>query len=142
MRDNVREALAGRQHLVEGFRRPSGLGVGLSLSAAVLVLVMGLSAVRRYQADAQLIIRANATPLAGRVVPPVQPKAEPPAASDPGNDHDVPANQLARAEVIPAPEARASGLDTKPAAKVEAPPRFGYDLEHGILPPPDSKPVY
>jgi len=139
MRDGLREAIAGRERSMTGPRRRTGLVLGLSVAAAVLALLIGFPAASRQLADAESTIRANATPLAGRVDPPVQPQAEPPAISEPGDDRDIPANQLAQAEPIAAPEPTASGLDGTPASKAGAPPRFGYDLEHGIPMPPDAR---
>jgi hypothetical protein len=143
--DGPRAAPVGPSDPVPGSRRRPVLAWRFGAATAALVLLMGYPAVHRFQADAQSTIRANAAPLAGRVVPPVQPESDPPAAPDPGDDHANPVNQLADVESVPAPDAPASGIDGTAASKAVAPHRFGYDLEHGIPMPPDardSKPVY
>jgi hypothetical protein len=119
--------------------------LGFSLAASVLVLLIGLPIVHRQRADARATISANAAPLERPVILPAPTDEESPATSDLADAVDVPANQLALAEPVQPPEAPASGPDGTPAPKTVAPPRFGYDLDHGIPMPPDSRdsrPVY
>jgi hypothetical protein len=137
--DNLGEALGCRERSVREHRRRPGLVLGFSLGAAALILLIGLPVVRRQQAEAQAIISANAGPLERPVLLPAPPDEEAPATSDLVDTDDVPANQVAQTEPVQPPEAPAPGLDGTPTLKAAAPTRFGYDLEHGIPMPPDSR---
>jgi hypothetical protein len=135
----VQTAMAG------GSRGRWGLVLGLGLAASVLALIAGLSAARRHQAGAELVLRASSTPLAVPVVPHVQPQEEPPADSEPRAYPDGSASALAQAETVRAPEAPVSGREVSPTPRAGVQIRFGYDLEHGIPMPPDARdftPVY
>ena len=99
---------------------------------------------RRQSKNPRSATLANSTPLADPVALPAavdEPLLE---VSEHDND-DVPTNQLAEAEPLRPVETPASGLDAAAAPKSSPHTRFGFDLEHGIPMPPDSreaKPVY
>jgi hypothetical protein len=125
--------------------------VGASLAASVLALLVVLPASWRQRARAEAILRDNAAPVARMVVPTAEPEVEAQnlAKSGPEDDKDVPPAQLAQADPIRPPAdptpTPTPAADAAPSTKAVAPTRFGYDLEHGTLTPPDgrdTKPVY
>jgi hypothetical protein len=129
MRDNLREAIAGQGVFGDRSRRRPGLVLGLSVAAAVLALLIGFPAASRQSADAESTIRAT-TPLAGRVDPPVNPRRSrwrfrTPATTATSRE---PVGSGRADPRRPTPCFRTRGT---PASKA-GPPRFGYDLEHGI----------
>src|SRR5262249_8039928 len=117
-------------------------------SAACLALAIGLLAVGRQVTDAEATIRANAIPLAIQAVAPVRPEPELRAAPGPSPSAgtETPVGALAQAEPIRLPATPPPPVpDGNGASKTVAPPRVGYDLEHGIPMPPDARdarPVY
>ncbi len=120
--------------------------VATTAAAAVLTLIIGLPAVHRQESRARSLIRANAEPHAGWVTSPRSVEAELLASPTPAADRDIPPNELAQADPIPVPEPppTPSG-DGSPTPRTSTPPRWNYDLEHGIPMPQDardSKPVY
>lgn len=134
----------GQEAAAQSGWRPARV-TGAAVAAAVLVLLIGLPAVRRQHSDAQSIIRDNAEPLAGLVMPPVPAPEETPAPPDLADDRGIPARELAQAEPIPVPQAPASGHEGSPPSKTATPSRLNFDLEHGTPMPPDArdaKPVY
>jgi hypothetical protein len=136
----------GRHDRAAGWGR--GVAWALGGIAACLTLVLGLLAVDRQVADAESTIRVNAISVASQVVPPVQPEPEimTEPAPLPRAEPEIPANALAQAEPVRLPAAPPPPVpDGNGASKTAAPPRVGYDLEHGIPMPPDARdarPVY
>jgi hypothetical protein len=130
---------------LRGAGRDRSLALAFGGAAASLVLAIGLRVAHQQRSDAESTIHANAIPLAGWVVAPVRPKPEAPAAPEPGDHRDIPPRALAQAEPIRLPEAPPTASEGHATSKAVAPPRVGYDLEHGIPMPPDardSRPVY
>jgi hypothetical protein len=165
MRDSLGEVLEGTGLAPRGTPPRNGLGeppdrgqeaaaqsgwrpawvTGAAVAAAILALVIGLPAVHRQHAEAPAIIRDNAAPLAGQVMPSAPAESEKPALPDLADDRDIPARELAQAEPIPVPQAPTSGREGSPASKTATPSRLNFDLEHGTPMPPDArdaKPVY
>jgi hypothetical protein len=145
MRDTLREVLAGRnQRKSESTRLPE-LVWKLSVAAAVLVMLTGIVRARWQWKTAQSTILANSVRLANPVpVPVVIDEQLPPETVD-QDANDVAATQLAEAEPSRPIEAPALGTDAVAAPKPSPPTRFGFDLEHGIPMPRDTrdaKPVY
>jgi hypothetical protein len=137
-----------RQNVVLPGIRPRLVWIlGLSLTAAAMVWLVVLPAVRRQMGDAQSVIAANAEPLPDRLVSPAHPDEDSTASSEPADVADIPANELAQAELVRPAEAPAPGVDGGTPSKpvTPAPTRYGYDLDHGIPMPPDARnarPVY
>jgi hypothetical protein len=111
--------------------------VGTSLAASILALLVIMPASWRQQVAADAIIRRNAEPVEGLVVPMAQ--ADSSAADidefDVDEDRDIAAGQLARAELVKPPADPPASADAKSASSS----RFDYDLEHGTPMPPDGR---
>ena len=143
-RDTLRELLAGRGQQKPESKQFFGLLLKTSIAAAAVLLTLSAFAVAHRQwTSAQTTILANAVPLTDPIPVPTITE-EPPMEIDDRDRNDVPPNQLADAEP-PHP------IETAPAAVEASAPkpsprtRFGFDLEHGIPMPPDTreaKPVY
>jgi hypothetical protein len=143
-RDTLREMLAGsNQPTSESKRFSTSLFKTGAVAAAVLVTLTGTWMAHRQWAIAQNMILPNSVPLADPL-PVTAVAEEPPSENVDRNRDDVPVNQLAEAEPPRPPETGSPRVE----AIVPKPPmhtRFGFDLEHGIPMPPDSreaKPVY
>ena len=97
---------------------------------------------RRWEIAPNTIL-TNSVPLADPL-PVTAVAEEPPLENVDRNGEDVPINQLAEAEPPRSPETASPSVEAivpKPSMHT----RFGFDLEHGIPMPPDSreaKPVY
>jgi Putative zinc-finger len=143
-RDTLREMLAGsNQPTSESNRFSTSLIKTSAVAAAVLIALTGTWMAHRQWATAQNMILANSVPLADPL--PVTAVAEEPRLEivDRSRD-DVPTNQLEEAEPPRPPETASPKVEaTVPKPSMHT--RFGFDLEHGIPMPPDSreaKPVY
>lgn len=138
--------------------------VGTSLAASILLLVVAIPALRPWQPSTRADIRPNARPVAMLVGPP---SARPISAPEPpadvaaaahrsrrrGHRRDLPAGQLAQADLKRSPAAPvtapapASTAATEPAGGTRSgtTSRIGYDLE-SVTPMPsdgrDSEAVY
>jgi hypothetical protein len=141
-RDTLRELLAGNQQKPKS-KQFAGLLLKTSIAAALLLMLSAFSLAHRKWTIAQATIVANAAPLADPIpVPKIT--EEPPVEIADRDRNDIPVNQLADAE----PPSRAETAPSAVEASVPKPSsrtRFGFDLEHGIPMPPDTrdaKPVY
>lgn len=142
-RDTLRELLAGRSQQKPKSKRFAGLLLKTSIAAALLLMLSAFLLAHRQWTIARATILANAVPLADPI--PIPKITEEPLLEIADRDrNDVPVNQLPDAEPpIPAETAPAAVEVSvpKPASRT----RFGFDLEHGIPMPPDTreaKPVY
>lgn len=122
------------------------------LAASVLALLVAMPALWRGPSAAPAGSRAEAIPVADQIDEPVPP--EPEVANllesrpdDDPHDQELPAGQLARADLPPAPSPASAPAD--PVATADPRPgtatRLGFDLEPGTPMPPDgrdAKPVY
>lgn len=142
-RDTISELLSDGKHRNAQSGRFLSLFSRAGLAATVLVMVTVVFLTHRQWTRAQSTILANTIPLADPVPVPTVTKESLPEIID-RDRNDVPANELADAQ-LPGP------AETNPSAVEALPPkpssrtRFGFDLEHGIPMPPDTrdtKPVY
>ncbi len=134
--------------------------LGASLAASILLLAVVVPAQWRRQSAAEADIRSNARPVAGLLRLPSArpaPAPEPPAhlaataRRNPRRGHrrDLPAGQLAQADLSRAPAVPVTATTPAPTAATEPAPgaasRIGYDLEP-VTPMPsdgrDSQAVY
>ena len=144
-RDTLAEMLAGsNQPTSESKRFSTSLFKTGAVAAAVLVTLTGMWMAHRDRAIAENIILANSMPLADPL--PVTAVAEEAPSENVDRDKDdVPINQLAEAEPPRSPESASPSRVEATVPKPSIHTRFGFDLEHGIPMPPDSreaKPVY
>jgi hypothetical protein len=142
--DTIRELVGGNQRMLAPPKRTSALLLRASVAIAVAIALVGFSVVRRQWLDAQSTIVANSVPLPEVVAPPIVADLPQPEVSD-RDTNDVLSGQLADTEPVRTPESPASVLDAGPVPKSLPRARFGFDLEHGTLMPPDTrepKPVY
>ena len=102
MRDSLCEAIKNRKKQVFASERRPGLVLRYGIAAAVVVVLVGVPLVRRQWLEAQSTIAANAVPRADHVVL-SQPMDEPPRISDPDDEAEVPAKQLAEADPVAHP---------------------------------------
>jgi hypothetical protein len=145
-RDSLRELLAGSQQKPKS-KQFAGLLLKTSIAAALLLMLSAFSLAHRKWTIAQATIVANAVPLADPI--PVtkiteEPPVEIPVEIADRDTNDVPVNQLADAEP-PSPAETAPAAVEASVPKPSLRTRFGFDLEHGIPMPPDTrdaKPVY
>ena len=116
----------------------------MSAAATVILMVLaGAWIAHRQWTSAQSAIFANSAPLPDPL-PSSTVVEEPSLEIADRNSHDVPINQLADAESPRLPETAPARVDV-PVSKPSTHTRFGFDLEHGIPMPPDTreaKPVY
>lgn len=142
-RDTLRELLAGRSQQMPKSKHFAGWLLKTSIAAALLLMLSAFSLAHRQWTIAQVTILANAVPLADPIpVPKIT--EEPPVEIADRDRNDVPVNQLADAEP-PSPAETAPVAVEASVPKPSSRTRFGFDLEHGIPMPPDTrdaKPVY
>jgi hypothetical protein len=142
-RDTLREMLAGQSQQKLESKPFTSLLLKTSIAATLLLMLSAYALAHRQWAIARATILANAVPLADPI--PV-PKAteEPPLEIADRDRNDVPVNQLADAEPPSFAETAPGAVEVavpKPSSRT----RFGFDLEHGVPMPPDTrdaKPVY
>ena len=143
--DTLRELLAGRNQQKPGSKQFASLVLKISVAAAVLVTLTGISLSRQQWNNAQVDdSRQFSMPLADPVPAPSV-ADEPPVEIADRDKNDVPANQLADAEPSRPVETAPSAIDAAAVPRPLPHTRFGFDLEHGIPMPPDTreaKPVY
>jgi anti-sigma factor RsiW len=142
-RDTLRELLAGRNQQKTGSKRFSGLLLKTSMAAAVLLALTAISLAHWQWTHAQSTILANTIPLAEPIAAPTITE-EPPLEIADRDRVEVPANELPDADPPRPPETAPITVEV-PAPKPSSRTRFGFDLEHGIPMPPDTreaKPVY
>lgn len=142
--DTLGELLAGSdQPTGDSKRFSTWLFKTGAVAAAVLVTLTGTWMAHREWVIAQNMIPTNNMPLADPL-PVAVVAEEPPLENVDRNRDDVPINQLAEVEPPRIQETvspRVEAIAPKPSMHT----RFGFDLEHGIPMPPDSreaKPVY
>ncbi len=143
-RDRLQAIFTGRADGRIEWNQRVELVLGLGLIASVLMAVVAVPGLWRQWANAQSTITANALPLADRDASPgeraIEPQPEPSRSDDTQMQDEV-----VQADVAHPVELSGSGVTSSAEPRPAAPPRFGYDLEHGIPMPPDareSKPVY
>jgi hypothetical protein len=120
------------------------LALRLGLIASLLIAVIAARGLWHEWSRAQSTIKTNTSPLANRSTLPVERASE--LEPDPaGSDDSQPQAELVQADIALPVEPPGGGMNGSTEAKLAAPARFDYDLEHGIPMPPDareSKPVY
>jgi hypothetical protein len=141
-RDLLLETLRRRRSRF-GSQQSPGLVLRTCAAAAMVVVLVGIPIVRRQWA-AESTIASNAAPLA---IPAAmaEPADLPQPVSDPEDDADVAARQMAEAEPLRPFDPTALAADSATAPKQAAQARFGYDLERGTSMAPDArepKPIY
>jgi hypothetical protein len=135
--DTLGEILASGNHWIAEPKRLSSIVFRASAAAAILLTLIGIGVARRDWTGAQAIITANRTALAD-LLPSTPAVEEPmPEVADRNKD-DVPLNQLADAEPARPSEAASHGVEA-PVPKPSIHTRFGFDLEHGVPMPPDTR---
>jgi len=143
-RDSLEALFTRRENGRVGSKRGMGLVLGLGLIASLLITVVAVPGLWREWANAQSTIAANALPLADRGDSPTERALE--SEPDLGRSDDSKTqDEVAQADVARPVEPAGGGVASSTEPKAAAPARYGYDLEHGIPMPPDtreSKPVY
>ena len=127
-----------------GSKPRMGLVLGLGLVASLLIAAIAVTGLWRESANAHATIQAEASPLLEEQASPVAHATERGTEAIRSDDNPT-EDEMAQADVARTPEPPGGGMNSTGDAKSAAPPRFGYDLEHGIPMPPDareSKPVY
>jgi hypothetical protein len=142
-RDTLGELLVGQGPQKPETKQHFGLLLKASIAAVLLLMLSAFALGHRQWTSAQITIFANAVPLVDPT-PVSTITEEPPLEMADRNSNDVPVNQLDDAEP-PRPTEIAPAAVEVSAPKPSSRTRFGFDLEHGIPMPPDTrdaKPVY
>jgi hypothetical protein len=143
-RDTIGELLADRRLIRTKSKRKTDFILRLSVAATILIGLMLFQILQQRCKDAEATIAANRVPLHEFVVP-LSTSDEPALEITDRDINEVPPNQLAEADPPRPAEGQAAAVETAPILKSSPPTRFGFDLDHGIPMPPDSreaKPVY
>jgi hypothetical protein len=143
-RDTIGMILTSRKRSMSSRKRNSRLALGASIAATILLGLIGFSLLRWQQDAAHSTIASNTKPLPDPVA--VSPPDDAPLAENPDRDSDDSrVGQLADTEPLRASETPVSASDAVPVSKSLSRTRFGFDLEHGVPMPYDTreaKPVY